>query len=215
MPYRTAFWKWGLGVTGDTCGDRFAKRKNTFGDAVCLTWRLPLVRPEAWSGERSRATSLAPFWTSMSWVGASRLRMTTVWNAGLFEPQYFGLAFRSTSDVVLKLCRTYGPLPADVAFRNVSAVSDLSAPGWALPPCAFTTVEFTMPSAGLGTMNGMAGLGSFDVSTTVLASGAVTVTPSSRNDGLPCRLIRRLNEKATSADVSGVPSENFTSLRSV
>src|SRR5215470_15500957 len=113
MPYRTAFWKCGLGVIGDTCGERFANRKNTLGNAVCLTWTLPALRPEAWSGERSSATSFAPFWTSMSCVGASRLRITTVWNAGLFDPQYFGLALRSTSDVVLKLCSRYGPLPAE------------------------------------------------------------------------------------------------------
>src|SRR5215469_13254849 len=215
MPYLIAFWKCGLVVIGDTSGDRLAKRKKTLGEAVCLTLRLLVLRPDAWSGERSSDTSLAPFWTSMSCVGASRLRMTTVWNVGLFAPQYFGLAFRSTSDVVLKLCSTYGPLPADVEFRNDSALSDLSAPGWSVPPCALTTAEFTMPSAGFGTMNGMAGFGSFDVSTTVDGSGAVTVTPSSRKDGLPWMLISRLNEKRTSADVSGVPSENLTSFRSV
>ena len=38
--------------------------------------------------------------------------------------------------------------------------------------------------------------------------------PASRNDGLPLRLIRRLNEKTTSFDVRGVPSENLMVLRS-
>jgi hypothetical protein len=43
----------------------------------------------------------------------------------------------------------------------------------------------------------------------VYFEGAEIVTPSSRNDGLPLRLIRRLSEKTTSADVSAVPSANF------
>jgi len=44
-----------------------------------------------------------------------------------------------------------------VALRNASAVSDLSAPGWSVPPWALTTLELTMPRAGLGMMKGMAG----------------------------------------------------------
>ena len=38
----------------------------------------------------------------------------------------------------------------------------------------------------------------------------MTVMPASRNDGLPLRLIRRLHEKTTSAEVSGVPSAKCT-----
>src|SRR5712691_6043893 len=72
-----------------------------------------------------------------------------------------------------------------------------------------------MPRAGLGMMNGIAGFGSLDVRTTVDASGADTVTPSSKNDGLPLMLIRRLKEKTTSADVSCVPSPNLMSVRSL
>src|SRR6266508_4563051 len=72
-----------------------------------------------------------------------------------------------------------------------------------------------MPSAGFGMMNGIAGFGSWDVRTTVCASGADTVTPARRNDGLPLILIRRLNEKTTSANVSCVPSPNLMSLRSL
>src|SRR5215472_8867356 len=87
--------------------------------------------------------------------------------------------------------------------------------GWSVPPCAFTTFEFTMPRAGLGMMKGSAGFGSFDFRTTVELSGALTVTPSSRKDGLPLMLISRLKENATSADVSGVPSLNLMSLRSL
>ena len=72
-----------------------------------------------------------------------------------------------------------------------------------------------MPSAGLGMMNGIAGFASFDVRTTVDASGAETVTSARRNDGLPLMLIRRLKENTTSADVRVVPSENLMSVRSL
>src|ERR1700687_6483206 len=72
-----------------------------------------------------------------------------------------------------------------------------------------------MPRAGLGMMKGIAGFAVPDVSTTVEASGVETVIPLSRNEGLPLMLIRRLNEKATSAEVSGVPSENLMSVRSL
>ena len=54
--------------------------------------------------------------------------------------------------------------------------------------------------------------GVFDLRTTVYLPFADAVTPSSRKDGLPLRLIRRRNEKTTSADVSGVPSAKWTFL---
>ena len=44
--------------------------------------------------------------------------------------------------------------------------------------------------------------------------GAVTVSRRSRNDGRPSRLIRRRNEKTTSAEVRGVPSAKWASCRS-
>ena len=72
-----------------------------------------------------------------------------------------------------------------------------------------------MPSAELGTMNGIAGLGAALVSTTVLASGALTVIPAIKKDGFPLRLATRLSEKTTSAEVTGVPSEKTASLRSL
>src|SRR3979409_657920 len=109
----------------------------------------------------------------------------------------------------------YGPLPADCELRNASALSVLSASAASEPPFAFTTFELTMPSAVLATSTGMAGFGVADVRTTVYGPFAEVVMPASRNDGLPLRLTRRLYEKTTSADVSFVPSENFTSLRSV
>ena len=122
---------------------------------------------------------------------------------------------RSTSDVVLNDLRVYGPVPADWLLRNDSAWSALSAPGWSVPPCAFTSFELTMPRAGFGMMNGIAGLGSCEVRTTVDASGADTVTPASRNEGLPLMLMRRLKENMTSAEVSCAPSPNLMSLRSL
>ena len=72
-----------------------------------------------------------------------------------------------------------------------------------------------MPRAGFGMMNGIAGFAFLEVSTTVEASGAETVTPSRRKEGLPLMLISRLNENATSAEVSCVPSVNLMSLRSL
>src|SRR5665213_3471389 len=109
----------------------------------------------------------------------------------------------------------YGPLPAEVELRNDSALSDLSAPTEAVPPCALTSFELTMPSDVFVTITGMAGLAVAEWSTTPYAPLGFAVTPASRKDGLPFRLTRRLNEKTTSADVSGVPSENLMSLRSV
>jgi hypothetical protein len=58
-------------------------------------------------------------------------------------------------------------------------------------------------------------IGADDRRTTVYLVGAETFTPASRKDGDPFRLITRLKEKRTSAEVSGVPSENLTSRRSV
>ena len=109
----------------------------------------------------------------------------------------------------------YGPLPAEVAFRNDSALSLLSAPGEELPPCAFTSFELTMPSDVLVTITGIAGFGVAEWRTTLYLPVALIVMPASRNDGFPFRLINRLYEKTTSAEVSGVPSENLMSLRSV
>src|SRR5260221_4573542 len=109
----------------------------------------------------------------------------------------------------------WGPLPCEAELRKDWAVSALSAPGWSVPPGALTTLELTMPRAGFGMMNGTAGFAVSDVSTTVDASGAVTVMPASRNDGLPLMLMSRLKENSTSADVRAVPSENLMSLRSL
>ena len=109
----------------------------------------------------------------------------------------------------------YGPLPADVAFRNASALSLLSAPAEALPPCAFTSFELTMPSDVFVTITGIAGFGVAECRTTLYWPVALIVAPASRNEGFPFRLINRLNEKTTSAEVSGVPSEKTMPLRSV
>src|ERR1700723_2385705 len=72
-----------------------------------------------------------------------------------------------------------------------------------------------MPSEVFVTIAGIAGLGVDDLMTTVYLPFADVLTPASRNDGLPRRLIRRLYENTTSAAVSGVPSENLMFLRRV
>src|SRR5215471_12504095 len=62
------------------------------------------------------------------------------------------------------------------------------------------------------------GSAEFDVAdrrTMVDGVGALTVMPETSADSSFLRLIKRLNEKRTSAEVSGVPSANLTSLRSV
>ena len=71
-----------------------------------------------------------------------------------------------------------------------------------------------MPSDVLVTITGIAGFGVVEWSTTCTCRRR-DVMPASRNEGFPFRLINRLNEKTTSAEVSGVPSENTMSLRSV
>ena len=131
------------------------------------------------------------------------------------SPQYLGLRLSTTLLALLKLCSRYGPEPADVLFSAASALSDLSAPTASVPPAACTALAFTMPRAGFGTMNGTAGFGVCERSTTVLLSGALTVRPLIRNDGLPLRLATRCRENTTSEEVSGVPSEKTTSDRSL
>jgi hypothetical protein len=63
-------------------------------------------------------------------------------------------------------------------------------------------------------IDGSAAFGVFDFRTTVYFPRDDTVTPSRRKDGLPLRLMSRLNEKTASAAVSGVPSAKCTFLRS-
>jgi hypothetical protein len=70
-----------------------------------------------------------------------------------------------------------------------------------------------MPSDVFATIAGMAVFGVAERRTTVNLPRADTVTPASRNDGLPLRLIRRRNEKTTSAAVICVPSANLMSRR--
>ena len=112
---------------------------------------------------------------------------------------------------------TYGPLPTprDAAELNhFSALSFLSAPGASVAPCARASFEFTIPSDVFATIAGIAVFGVFERRTTVYVPRADVVTPASRNDGLPLRLISRRNEKTTSAAVIGVPSANRMSRRS-
>ena len=70
-----------------------------------------------------------------------------------------------------------------------------------------------MPSEVFATIDGIAVFGVFERRMTVYLPRADGVTPASRNDGLPLRLIRRRNENTTSAAVIGVPSANLMSRR--
>ena len=141
------------------------------------------------------------------------LRTTTVSNFGLLAPQYFVLRFRVTCEVVLYAERTYGPLPAPTDAEELShdsALSFWSAPTEALPPCCFRSFELTMPVDGLARIAGNCPAGVLErMMTRYLPDGLMT-TPSSRNAGLPFRLIRRLSEKTTSADVSLSPFAKCT-----
>jgi hypothetical protein len=64
-------------VTVETLGLALASRKKMFGEAVFWSWRLLELSPLTWSGERSSASWLSPFWTLIRWVLACTLRMTT------------------------------------------------------------------------------------------------------------------------------------------
>src|SRR5438445_65287 len=127
----------------------------------------------------------------------------------------FSVGFEMPDALTSALAFARSVVPADFELRYASALSVLSAFAAAEPPFAFTTFELTMPSDVLATSTGIAGFGVFDFMTTVYLPFADVVMPASRNDGLPFRLTSRLNENTTSADVSGVPSEKCTSLRSV
>src|SRR5436853_3214033 len=136
-------------------------------------------------------------------------RTTTELHFALFGPQYFVFGWRTSCDVVLYCFSTYGPLPAPrelPELNHCSALSVLSASGASVPPCALTSFELTTPSDVFARIAGSAVFGVFDLSTTPYLPLGATLTSASRKDGLPFRLIRRLNEKTTSAEVSGVPS---------
>src|SRR5688572_12234506 len=120
-------------------------------------------------------------------------------------------------DVVLYCLSRYGPLPTprDAGELNQrSALSVLSAFRASVAPFRFASFEFTMPSDVFATIAGSAVFGVAERRTTVYLPRAETVTPASRNDGLPLRLMSRRNEKTTSAAVIGVPSANRMSRRS-
>ena len=83
-----------------------------------------------------------------------------------------------------------------------------------MAPFCLASFEFTIPSDVFATIDGSAVFGVLERRTTVYRPRAETVTPPSRNAGLPLRLISRRNEKTTSAAVIGVPSANWMSRRS-
>src|SRR6476646_3449051 len=141
------------------------------------------------------------------------LRTTTVSNAGLVAPQYFVLRLSVTCDVELYEDSTYGPLPAPTdadELSHCSAWSFLSAPTDAVPPCCLTSFELTTPVDGFARIAGSCPAGVFDVIVTVYFPCGLITMPASRNDGVPLRLMSRLSEKTTSAEVSGSPFAKCT-----
>src|SRR5918997_2977860 len=179
-------------------------RKIVYADGPLVTVSLPWSSPLTWSPDRSSATCESPFWTFSTWVAACTLRITIVSYAGLAGPLYAGLRASTAWLATSSDLSVYGPDPAEVPLRNFSAPSVSSV----VPPFAVTTFELTIDSAGLGRMYGRAAFGSALVSTTVESSFLATVTPSSRNDGLPFTPITRCSEKTTSSAVTGLPSED-------
>src|SRR3954471_21977926 len=117
-------------------------------------------------------------------------RTTTRSNAGL-RPQKRGFRSRTSCDVVLYCLSTYGPLPAPTEpgeLNHFSALSAFAAFAPSSSPCCFASFELTIPSDVLATIAGIAVFGAFEVRTTPYFPAARTVTPPSRNDGLPLRL---------------------------
>src|SRR5262249_1140153 len=167
----------------------------------------------AWSAERSIAISCVPRWTLISCVGAIMFRTTTVLKPGFLGPQYFGFGTSVSCDVVLYDLSSYGPLPAPAdadELNHCSAVSAVEASAAAVPPCAFTSFELTMPNDGFARIAVSCVAGVADFITTVYLPLAETLMPARRGAGFPLMFISRLSEKTTSADVSGVPSAKWT-----
>src|SRR5690349_11323181 len=96
-----AFWMCGFELVVETFGFEFANRNQTFADGVRWMLRFFVLRPFAWSAERSSETSFEPRWMFSSWAAELTLRMTTSLNAGFFGPQYLGF-FVSTTWVVVE-----------------------------------------------------------------------------------------------------------------
>src|ERR1700758_3870605 len=97
-----AFWKCRFGEVVETLSLRFANRKNTFGEGVSATFTLLLLlRPLAWSGDRSTEISFVPRCTSSSCAAAGTLRITTVEKVALRPPHGRGLAVIVTCEVTL------------------------------------------------------------------------------------------------------------------
>src|SRR5882757_3605240 len=203
MPLRTASANLALAAVLLTLVSWLSSRKITSEDAPLRTCRPPLS-PVTWSEDRSRAIWLSPRCTLSFWVGAWTLRSTILSYVGLSAPVYLGFFASTTCVLVLNEVSVYGPEPAELVLRYFSAPSEAVAE----PPWACTVFALRMPSAGLGRMNGSAGFAFLDTSVTVEASVLVTVTPSSRNDGLPLSAMTRCSENTTSSAVTALPSAN-------
>src|ERR1044071_1339424 len=149
----------------------------------------------------------------ISCVAAIMLRTTTGPHCAGLEPQYFLFGTRVICEVVLYCCSWYGPdpAPADAAeLSHCSALSAFAAFAASVPPCFFTSFEFTTPSDVFARIAGSAVFGTFERRTTVYLPREDGVIPSSRNEGFPFRLMSRRNENKRSAAVSVLPSAEFS-----
>jgi hypothetical protein len=94
-----------------------------------------------------------------------------------------------------------------------SARSAVLAFAAAVAPFRRASRELTTPSDVFATIAGIEVFGVRERKMTVYRPRCDTVTPERRNAGFPFRLIRRRNEKTTSAAVIGVPSAKRMSRR--
>src|SRR5262245_49511 len=141
------------------------------------------------------------------------LRTTTLDHGDFFAPQYFSFGVSVICDVVLYALSVYGPLPApadDGELSQFSALSALAALAASVPPFFFTSAELRMPVDGFARITGSWVAGVLERITTVYFDGAETEMPARRNDAFPLMYCSRRSEKATSAEVIGVPSAKWT-----
>src|ERR1700747_3655889 len=177
----------------------FVNSQNTHVDGWSETCTFPFpLNVFAWSAERSIAISCEPRCTLISCVGAIMLRTTTLLKPGFFGPQYFGFGTSVSCDVVLYDFSSYGPLPAPAdadELNHCSAVSAVDASAAAVPPCALTSFELTMPVDGFARIAVSCVAGVVDFMMTVYLPLAEMVIPASRDEGFPLMLINRFSEK--------------------
>ncbi len=104
---------------------------------------------------------------------------------------------------------TYGPEPAEVALRYLSAVSAFDALPAALPPLASTCLLLTIDRFGPVTIARISGRGVSAEIVTACSPSALIERPSTWKAGSALTFLSRSNEKTTSAEVTALPSENL------